>query len=73
MNAERRTRLEEAGIDVGEALERMLGSEALLERLLGKFRPTPTSPPSARPWPRATHSAPWPPRTPSRACAPISP
>ena len=37
MNAERRTRLEEAGIDVGEALERMLGSEALLERLLGKF------------------------------------
>ena len=37
MTQERRTRLEAAGIDVAEALERMMGSEALLERLLGKF------------------------------------
>ena len=37
MTQERRTQLEAAGIDVAEALERMMGSEALLERLLGKF------------------------------------
>ena len=38
MRAERRAALEAAGIDVAQALERMMGSEALLERLLGKFR-----------------------------------
>ena len=37
MTPERRTQLEAAGIDVASALERMMGSEALLERLLGKF------------------------------------
>lgn len=37
MTQERRAALEAAGIDVDEALERMMGSEALLERLLGKF------------------------------------
>ena len=37
MTQERRTQLEAAGIDVAEALERMMGSEALLERLLRKF------------------------------------
>ena len=37
MNPERKKQLENAGIDVGQALERMMGSEALLERLLGKF------------------------------------
>lgn len=37
MNPERKKQLEAAGIDVGQALERMMGSEALLERLLGKF------------------------------------
>ena len=37
MDERRRTRLQEAGIDVDGALERMMGSEALLERLLGKF------------------------------------
>lgn len=37
MNPERKKQLETAGIDVGQALERMMGSEALLERLLGKF------------------------------------
>ena len=37
MNPERRQALSEAGIAVEAALERMMGSEALLERLLGKF------------------------------------
>ena len=37
MNLERRAQLEAAGVDVGQALTRMMGSEALLERLLGKF------------------------------------
>lgn len=37
MTPERRKQLEAAGIDVASALERMMGSEALLERLLGKF------------------------------------
>ena len=37
MTPERRNQLEAAGIDVASALERMMGSEALLERLLGKF------------------------------------
>ena len=37
MRKERVERLEAAGIDVAAALERMMGSEALLERLLGRF------------------------------------
>ena len=37
MNEARRQALEAGGVDVGQALERMMGSEALLERLLGKF------------------------------------
>ena len=37
MTAERRAALEAGGVDVAGALERMMGSEALLERLLGKF------------------------------------
>ena len=37
MDERRRNRLQEAGVDVDDALERMMGSEALLERLLGKF------------------------------------
>ena len=37
MNPERRQALSEAGIAVEAALERMMGSEALLEKLLGKF------------------------------------
>ena len=37
MTQERRERLEAAGIRVEEALERVMGSEALLERLLGRF------------------------------------
>ena len=37
MNLERRAQLEAAGVDVGQALARMMGSEALLERFLGKF------------------------------------
>ena len=37
MNLEWRAQLEAAGVDVGQALARMMGSEALLERLLGKF------------------------------------
>ena len=37
MNGERKARLTAAGIQVDQALERMMGSEALLERLLGKF------------------------------------
>ena len=37
MTQERRVQLAAAGIDVEAALERMMGSEALLERLLDKF------------------------------------
>ena len=37
MTSQRRKQLEEAGIDVASALERMMGSEELLERLLRKF------------------------------------
>ena len=37
MTQERRAELTAAGIDVEAALERMMGSETLLERLLGKF------------------------------------
>ena len=37
MTQARREQLEGAGICVEQALERMMGSEALLERLLGKF------------------------------------
>ena len=37
MTEARRARLEAAGVDVEAALERMLGSEALLERMLAKF------------------------------------
>lgn len=37
MNLERRNQLEAAGVDVTQALERLMGSEALLERLLVKF------------------------------------
>ena len=37
MTSQRRKQLEEAGIDVAAALERMMGSEELLERLLRKF------------------------------------
>ena len=37
MTSKRVKRLEEAGIDVASALERMMGSEELLERLLRKF------------------------------------
>lgn len=44
MTPERRKRLEAAGIDVAAALERMMGSEALLERLLGKFLDDPQYP-----------------------------
>ena len=44
MTPERRNQLEAAGIDVASALERMMGSEALLERLLGKFLDDPQYP-----------------------------
>ena len=44
MTPERRKQLEAAGIDVASALERMMGSEALLERLLGKFLDDPQYP-----------------------------
>ena len=44
MTPERRKQLESAGIDVASALERMMGSEALLERLLGKFLDDPQYP-----------------------------
>ena len=44
MTPERRDQLEAAGIDVASALERMMGSEALLERLLGKFLDDPQYP-----------------------------
>ena len=44
MTPKRRSQLEAAGIDVASALERMMGSEALLERLLGKFLDDPQYP-----------------------------
>ena len=44
MTQVRRAALEAAGIDVASALERMMGSEALLERLLGKFLDDPQYP-----------------------------
>ena len=37
MDEGKRNRLEAAGIDVGSALERFMGSDALLERFLKKF------------------------------------
>ena len=37
MDANTKLALEQAGVQVDEALERMMGSEALLLRLLGKF------------------------------------
>ena len=37
MDQMRKDRLIEAGVDVNQALERFLGSEAMLERFLGKF------------------------------------
>ena len=37
MTEARRARLEAAGVEAEAALERMLGSEALLERMLAKF------------------------------------
>lgn len=37
MDAARKARLQAGGIEVDSALERMMGSEALLERFLGKF------------------------------------
>lgn len=44
MTPKRRSQLEAAGIDVASALERMMGSEALLKRLLGKFLDDPQYP-----------------------------
>ena len=41
MTSERRNQLQAAGIDVESALERVMGNEALLERLLGKFPDAP--------------------------------
>ena len=37
MNQEQKRRLREGGVDVDGALERLMGSEALLEKLLDKF------------------------------------
>ena len=37
MDEKRKARLQAGGIDVDSALARMMGSEALLERFLGKF------------------------------------
>ena len=44
MKEAHRAQLEAAGSQVGEALERMMGSEALLKRLLGKFLDDPQYP-----------------------------
>ena len=50
MNGERKARLTAAGIQVDQALERMMGSEALLERLLGEIPGGPELPgPPLRP------------------------
>lgn len=37
MDQDRKTRLEEGGINLSGALERFMGDEAMLERYLGKF------------------------------------
>lgn len=44
MTPEQKRRLEAAGMDVEAVLERVMGSEALLERLLGKFLNDPQFP-----------------------------
>ena len=44
MTLERNSRLESGGIDVAQALERVMGNEALLERLLGRFLDDPQYP-----------------------------
>ena len=44
MTPERRDQLEAAVIDIESALERMMGSEALLERMMGKFLDDPQYP-----------------------------
>ena len=44
MDIARRERLIAAGVDVDEALERFLGSEAMLERFLAKFPADPNYP-----------------------------
>ena len=44
MTLERSSRLESGGIDVAQALERVMGNEALLERLLGRFLDDPQYP-----------------------------
>ena len=41
MTGQRKERLKAAGVDVDEALGRVLGNEALLERLLAKFADSP--------------------------------
>lgn len=41
MTSERIRQLEAGGIDVAQALERVMGNESLLERLLGKFLDAP--------------------------------
>lgn len=50
MTSERARRLEGGGIRVSQALERVLGSEALLERLLGNSWTIPSTPRCATRW-----------------------
>ena len=42
MEMEMRSQLQQGGVDVDSALERLMGSEALLERFLKKFLDDPT-------------------------------
>ena len=44
MDQARKNRLEDGGVQVDTALERLMGSEALLERMMGKFLDDPQYP-----------------------------
>ena len=69
MDEKRKARLQAGGIDVDSALARMMGSEALLERFLGKFPDDLNYPALSGPSPRRTPKARCGPRTRSKACA----
>ena len=59
--------LRAGGVDVDAALARMMGSEALLGRLLGKFTADQSLRGSRRPLPPTTRRRAWMRRTRSRA------
>ena len=73
MDAQKRETLCAAGIDVDAALERLIGSDALLERFLKKFAADANYARLQAAFEQSTATAPSPPRTRSRACAATCP